>query len=447
MAISRSRAPKRNTITNRSSGTSRPAPNIADMKFFFPDSQDQVDPNFDMITEEHAVHRIRQRDDTYAHETLTARPFDGLLLAKPIVDGRGGGSGSHYTTGARQRLYREGVHEFFRLNGSHKDVLTMGDCGAFTYAREEDVPYKVDEVIDFYEGCGFDRGVAPDHIIFGFAREGEVFEPDVLKEFKRRFKITQKNAAEFLERHSARHCNFEPMAAAHGWDADSYADAVTKLIALGYKRIAMGGMVPLRTPDIISTLKVVKGVLKKDTELHLLGVTRVKEMPLFMGYGVTSFDSTSPFFQAFKDADDNYYLNDETFVAIKIPQVDGNATMKKLIGAGQVNQNEALKREQYALDMIRKYAKRKAKLEPTLEAILDYEALMPSKRDRRADYTRTLETRPWDSCNCGICDKVGVEVIIFRGSERNKRRGFHNLAVFRDRMDSLEMAATKGKKR
>jgi hypothetical protein len=42
---------------------------------------------------------------------------------------------------------------------------------------------------------------------------------------------------------------------------------------------------------------------------------------------------------------------------------------------------------------------------------------------------------------------VGVEVIIFRGSERNKRRGFHNLAVFRDRMDSLEMAATKGKKR
>ena len=69
------------------------ARDISDMKFFFPDSQDQVDPNFDMLTEEHPVHRIRQRDDTYAHETLTARPFDGLLLTKPIVDGRGGGSG------------------------------------------------------------------------------------------------------------------------------------------------------------------------------------------------------------------------------------------------------------------------------------------------------------------------------------------------------------------
>ncbi len=415
------------------------------MKFFFPDSQDQVDPNFDMITEEHAVHRIRQRDDTYAHEALTARPFDGLLLTKPIVDGRGGGSGSHYTTGARQRLYREGVHEFFRFTGEHKGVVTMGDCGAFTYAREEDVPYKVDEVIDFYEGCGFDRGVAPDHIIFGFAREGKVFEKDVLKEFKRRFKITQKNAADFLERHSARNCTFEPMAAAHGWDAESYAKAVSLLIAMGYKRIALGGMVPLRTPDIISTLKVVKRELKRNTELHLLGVTRVKEMPLFMGYGVTSFDSTSPFFQAFKDASDNYYLGNETYVAIKIPQVDGNASMKKLISSGRVDQNEAMKKEQLALDMIRKYAKRKAKLEPTLDAILTYESLLPSKRDRRADYARTLLARPWELCDCGICNKVGVEVVIFRGSERNKRRGFHNLAVFRDRMDSLEMSTTKGK--
>ncbi len=447
MASSSSRAHKRNTISNRRDFDQKPKLQISDMKFFFPDSQDQVDPNFDMLTEEHAVHRIRQRDDTYAHETLMARPFDGLLLAKPIVDGRGGGSGSHYTTGARQRLYREGVREFFRLTGSHRDVLTMGDCGAFTYAREEDVPYKVDEVIDFYEGCGFDRGVAPDHIIFGFAREDEEFDKNVLQEFRRRFKITQTNAAKFLDRHSARNCTFEPMAAAHGWNAESYADAVAKLITLGYKRIAMGGMVPLRTPDIIATLKLVKKELKKDTELHLLGVTRVKEMPLFMGYGVTSFDSTSPFFQAFKDADDNYYLDDETYVAIKIPQVDGNATLKKLISSGRVNQNEALKKEKHALDMIRKYAIRKAKLEPTVEAILDYEALMPSKRDRRADYTRTLKARPWDACNCGICNKVGVEVIIFRGSERNKRRGFHNLAVFRDRMDSLEMAATKGTKR
>ena len=113
--------------------------------------------------------------------------------------------------------------------------------------------------------------------------------------------------------------------------------------------------------------------------------------------------------------------------------------MKKLIAAGQVDQNSAIKMEQKALDMLRKYAVRRAKLEPTLAAILEYEALMPKRKDHEVQYRRTLQDRPWENCDCGICNEVGVEVIIFRGSERNKRRGFHNLAVFRDRMDRLEL--------
>jgi hypothetical protein len=119
--------------------------------------------------------------------------------------------------------------------------------------------------------------------------------------------------------------------------------------------------------------------------------------------------------------------------------------MKKLIVSGRINQNSAIKMEQHALEMLRKYASRRAKLEPTLSAILEYEALMPNRKDNEAQYRRTLKDRPWDNCNCGICNEVGVEVIIFRGSERNKRRGFHNLAVFRERMDRLEMPS-KGKK-
>ena len=42
------------------------------MKFFFPDSQDQIDPGFDFITEEKGAFRVRQRDDLYAHEALRA---------------------------------------------------------------------------------------------------------------------------------------------------------------------------------------------------------------------------------------------------------------------------------------------------------------------------------------------------------------------------------------
>jgi hypothetical protein len=43
------------------------------MKFFFPDSQDQVDPRFDFESEEHSPFRVRQRDDRYAHGT--SRPW------------------------------------------------------------------------------------------------------------------------------------------------------------------------------------------------------------------------------------------------------------------------------------------------------------------------------------------------------------------------------------
>ena len=72
------------------------------MKFFFPDSQDQVDPTFDFATEQSPEFRVRQRDDRYAHELLRRQAYDGLLLSKPIVDGFPGAAGK-YTLAQRHR--------------------------------------------------------------------------------------------------------------------------------------------------------------------------------------------------------------------------------------------------------------------------------------------------------------------------------------------------------
>ena len=52
------------------------------------------------------------------------------------------------------------------------------------------------------------------------------------------------------------------------------------------------------------------------------------------------------------------------------------------------------------------------------------------REEIRVATRRTLEDRPWDNCPCEICRAASVEVMIFRGSNRNKRRGFHNLGVF-----------------
>jgi len=45
-------------------------------------------------------------------------------------------------------------------------------------------------------------------------------------------------------------------------------------------------------------------------------------------------------------------------------------------------------------------------------------------------YKRTLEEKPWKKCGCPICKSVGIETVIFRGNNRNRRRGFHNTYVF-----------------
>ena len=82
-------------------------------------------------------------------------PFDGLLVSKAIVDGLPGATGK-YTVAQRQRLYRDGVRSFFRLERADGPRIdTLGDCGGFTYVRDEIPPYTVDEVIDFYDGVRF----------------------------------------------------------------------------------------------------------------------------------------------------------------------------------------------------------------------------------------------------------------------------------------------------
>lgn len=45
-------------------------------------------------------------------------------------------------------------------------------------------------------------------------------------------------------------------------------------------------------------------------------------------------------------------------------------------------------------------------------------------------YRQTLSERPWEKCNCPICEEHGIEVCIFRGNDRNRRRGFHNTNRF-----------------
>lgn len=394
------------------------------MRFFFPDSQDQVSPTYDFVTEEYSPYRVRQRDDLYAHEVLAVAPYDGMLVSKAIVDGSVSGSGK-YSEAQRSRLYRYGVQRFFRLP---KGVEALGDCGAFNYVNEAEPRYTVAEVVDFYEGCGFDSGVSVDHVVLAYDRK--IGLADAPEEWAQRRLISLRYAEDFLAECARRGRPFEPVGAAQGWDPTSYADSVRLLQEMGYRRIALGGMVPLKTRDILDSLAAVSAVRQADVSLHLLGVTRVTAMQEFRSFGVDSFDSTSPFRQAFMDDRDNYYTARGHYTAIRIPQVDANAALKRRILSGEINQRTAVLAERACLAAVRAVTKRRATVDAALEALAGYESLLALKKTYIPEYERTLEDRPWVACRCQVCRDYGVEIAIFRGTERNKRRGFHNLSVF-----------------
>jgi hypothetical protein len=314
-------------------------------------------------------------------------------------------------------------------------MATIGDCGAFNYVGEYEPPYTVDEVIDFYDGCGFDAGVSVDHVILGYDRDAT--EATVDPAWKARQAITLRLAEDFIGAMERRGSQVEPVASAQGWSPASFAESVRVLQELGFRRIGLGGMVPLRTPDILACLEAIEEIRLTEVELHLLGVSRVESMERFAEYGVASLDSTSPFKQAFMDDRDNYHTATGNYVAIRVPQVDGNAPLKRAILAGHVSQRDALRTERECLQRLRMLDAGQVEVEDVVSVLDDYEKIIGVKKSRLAEYRRTLQAAPWRSCPCGLCEHHGVEMIIFRGTERNKRRGFHNLSVLAARMHAI----------
>lgn len=425
------------------------------MKFLYSDTQDYVDPEYDFINDRNAPGRKRYWDDAYAHELMHPTPYDGLLVAMSAVRQAPGVANSkvRYSTAEEQRLLRDGVRKFLRFGGpKYKNAMVMGDCGAFAYVEHEKPAYTPEEVFEFYADAGFTHGVSPDHIIFACDTSNppkSAMDEDVLK----RYEITQANAKEFLRICRQEGEPFEPIGPVQGWSPQSMAKAAVSLEKMGYQYLAIGGLVPLKVDVIHQVLRALRDAIKPETKVHLLGFAKADTIHEFTGYGITSFDSTSPLIRAFKDEKANYYMPSpqgglDYYAAIRIPQAIENPRLLQGIKRGIFSAEDLQKREQKALSALRKYDERKEKLGSVLETVIDYQRFLTLGDDNlekhekdllkmRSLVQRTLEEKPWKRCNCDICKKVGVEVIIFRSSNRNRRRGFHNLGVYHQHVQRI----------
>lgn len=72
-------------------------------------------------------------------------------------------------------------------------------------------------------------------------------------------------------------------------------------------------------------------------------------------------------------------------------------------------------------------------------ALENYESIIRDKVpiDR---YKDILASKYWQKCQCEICQSAKIETIIFRNSNRNRRRGFHNLWQFQRELEALRKA-------
>jgi len=417
------------------------------MKFVFADSLDFVDPAYNFLTDRNAIGRAVHRDDEFPHEFLDTEPYDGILVSRGIV-GDALFTGK-YSESQLMRFRREGARRFLRYpKDRFPGSMMMGDCGAFTYRNMNEPPFRAEDTVEFYSDGEFDHGCSPDHMIFDFDDEDlHRAIGDVPEDTRRRFEITLQNADEYKEAARRLGPRFTPMGVIQGWSAASMADAAADLVAMGYDYLALGGTVPLRIGQLTRALAAIRDSIPQNVRLHVLGFGKIENLADIERYGVASFDTTSPLVRAFKDARKNYWVRTEAgdlsyYTAIRIPQAIENNRLKTKALEGRINQEEIRTLEDAALAGVRGLAAGHIAVDEALDAVMAYWSTInwddessPSRlattiARQRDIYERTLADRPWETCQCRVCREGGVEALIFRSSNRNKRRGMHNLHVF-----------------
>lgn len=415
------------------------------MKYIFADSLDMVDPEYDFANDRHAPGRRPYWNDVYAHQLLSQPPYDGILVSRGIVGDQF--LPGKYSHAQAMRFRRDGARKYLRLNTpAHQGKMIMGDSGAFTYANQTRPPFQVEDMVEFYQDGQFTHGCALDHIIF----DHEMANPplsEMAEHVAYRFQLTLDYAEQFLSICRNRHATFKPIGVVQAWSPESMGQAARALEKMGYDYLALGGMVPLRPEQIKECLKRVRQAISASTRIHLLGFAKADHIHEFTAFKIASFDSTSPLLRAFKDGERNYFLPKATrgldyFSAIRIPLAIENTRLKNLVKQGRAKPEQLLRLERQALAKIRAYDREKTGMDETLEALLDYNRYLLYRPDTgataierqltklEAQLRRTLAARPWRQCSCDICQRWSVETIIFRSSNHNKRRGFHNLSAY-----------------
>lgn len=385
-------------------------PHRQQLRYFIPEWDDLVDPNYDFLTDTHSRGKSGWANEVYAHQLYSEPNYDGLLISKVVAE---------KTKKKAELINLIGVHRYLRVP---REFPVMGDCGAFGYIMKDVPPYTTEEILDYYTRLDFDYGVSIDHLIVNATEASKKF----------RYELTINNAEEFIKEHRKRGLAWEPVGAVQGWDPESYTKAASQYVKMGYRYIALGGLVRTQTPQIIQILNSVHQVVPDNVAIHLFGIGRLQPLKQFESLGVRSVDSASLLRRAWMGTGQNYLTEKgELYAAIRIPETGKSFRAKRMVLEGRISAEKAKKLEHEAMMNMLAYDEDKCSLDTVLNALMELDQhITPDRPDNSHLLRCTLEDKPWKACNCDICRRDGIQVIIFRGNDRNRRRGFHNTYTF-----------------
>jgi hypothetical protein len=406
-----------------------PEPGSGSVNYFLPDWDDLLDEHFNFESGEFSGASRAEREDKHCCILMKPkRMCDGVLVSlAQHVTSKGPLKRIMGTEAAS--LAPKNLRNQFGLDGEQS---LFGDCGAFSYVNEDEPAISVEQAVALYDLYGFDFGASVDHIpVPEIIQKGN---KKVLSSAKRanRVRVTIENAARFISVANQRQAGFIPVGTIQGLKPEEYAKSARLYHEMGYRHLALGGLVPL--PDaaiekIVTQVMCVVSELKPRPWVHLFGIFRPRLQARFRELKVDSFDSASYFRKAWLRSDQNYLAtNGKWYAALRVPMTSDARTRKRLEDSG-ANMAKLEAQETQVMKLLCQYDLDMVELRVVLDAVIEYDECLTRSDDSlalRPSYEKTLRDRPWRNCDCPFCKQAGIHVLIFRGANRNKRRGAHN---------------------
>lgn len=407
------------------------------IQYFLPDWDDFVDADFDFAGDAFSSPNRSERNQIHVTRLAGEPMCDGLLVTLgQRLSTKGMLRAPHPTS--IDALAPADTRARFGLS---REQPVFGDCGAFTYVGDPEPAVSTTQALDLYELYKFDLGASVDHIAAAAIRTGETTKPLSTGERKRRVAITTDNAEEMIALTRRRKSSVSPVGVVQAIKPADYGKHLRAYVEMGYERVALGGLVPRSDAEVLEAVESVAPIVREhDLRLHLFGVFRPTLQDRFRNLGVSSIDSATYFRKAWLRSDQNYLSSaGEWFAAIRVPMTSDARTMKRLAELG-TSPERAQALEAAALEALHRYGSRELALDECVRTVTAYDQLLArNERDAEgfeARSRRTLLSRPWESCECDICTAVGIDVLIFRGLNRNKRRGAHNTLMLYRQLQS-----------